>query len=424
MLQHNPQQNYQAHLLWPLLIAQSLGALNDNLFKTGVSVLLAYGVWNTAVLKPEIIISLAAALFTLPFILFAPLAGQLLQRFDERSIIRAIKAAEVLIVLLAAAALAMQSVLLALTVLFMLGTHSALLNPAKFSAVKQLMPPGRLLPANGLMNTGTFLAILAGNIGAGLIVLLPLGWLWLSALMLFLAVAGFLAASMMPVLLPPARHIWPPKWSFAPWQGARSVLRTLLQQKRPVFIAILGCAWFYFVGATLLTQLPNWTRHVLNADQHVFTLFMVLFSVGIALGSLLAGRWAKKSFVPAYFFGCGFFIICFVLASQNFIPSADVLTVEQFIHTPQSVSIMLSLLLISVCAGLFFVPLKTTIQRDTEDTARPAVLAASAYTDAVFIFAAAIISGALLSAGWGLALIFLGLGGLTLAWALFMYVSG
>lgn len=407
---------------WPLLAAQSLGALNDNLFKTGVSVLLAYGVWQTAVLKPEVMISLAAALFTLPFILFAPLAGQLLQRFDERSIIRGVKAAEVLIVLLAAASLAMQSVLLALTVLFMLGTHSALLNPAKFSAVKQLMPPGRLLPANGLMNTSTFLSILAGNIGAGLIILLPLGWLWLSALMLFLAVAGLLAVVLMPQIPGPARDIGPMKWSFSPWQGARLVLFTLLLQKRSVLIAIFGCAWFYFVGATLLTQLPNWTRHVLNADQHVFTLFMVLFSVGIALGSLLAGwlaqgRW-RQSVIDSGLIGCGLCIMIFVALSPdlNINDAGPLLTVQQFIKAEFAWAILLSLFLLAVCAGLFFVPLKTFIQQQTNDETRPHVLAASAYTDAVFIFAAAITSGALLSAGLGLDMVFIGLGLATIVW--------
>lgn len=414
----------RGHGFWPLLAAQSLGALNDNLFKTGVTVLIAYGLWQAGDIKPEMLVSIAAALFTLPFLLFAPLGGQLIQRFDEGLVIRAIKMAEIAIVILAGIALWLHNILLAFVVLFLLGTHSAMLNPAKFSALKRLMPDDKLLAGNGVMNTGTFLAILAGNIGAGLLAPQPGGAFMLAGVMAVMALLGFWFALRLPALLPAPPHLWPVRWMVSPLRGAAEMLRILLQQIWPVLFSIIGCAWFYFVGATLLMQLPNWTRQILKADADVFTLFMVIFSCGIAAGSVLAGFLGKGRFmrrvVGMGLLGCGIGIIDFAAASQRLAPpDADFLhDAGSFLAAHGSWHVMLALFLLSLFAGLFYIPLKTAIQSETADDARPKVLAASAYTDAAFIFMAAIAAAGLLGAGFGLTDIVFALGTLTMLLAL------
>lgn len=276
-----------------LFFTQLLSAFNDNFLKNAVVIWISATASRAQLfgLAPEVMISLCSGVFILPFFLLSASAGQLADRYPKPRLIVLIKAAEIGIMLLAALGFFRSSLALLLLGILLMGVHSAFLGPIKYAILPQLVGADELVAGNALVEMGTFLAILAGTISGGLLVLAPRAPSWLAACVVGSALAGFTASLRLPALPAVAPELE------VQWNRVRPTLEILriTRRTRAVFLSVLGISWFWFYGAALLTLLPTYARVTLGAHEQVVTLFLALFCVGIALGSLLCEKISGKN---------------------------------------------------------------------------------------------------------------------------------
>lgn len=379
---------------WPFFIVQAGGAFNDNLMKTAVVVLIAYGLWDVGGMNAAAIVSLAAAIFIVPFIVFCPLAGELADKYSKNTIIRAVKIAEIGIVLLAIPALFLQSLPLAMLALVGLGTHSAFFSPAKFAILPQHLEEGELIAANGLVGSGTYLAILGGTIAGASLAPLPGGIAIISVILLVCAGCGLAASFLIPPAPPPLPGL---KLSFNPARNIAGALRCAFTQKPGVAAAMLGVAWFYFVASAFHSQFPNFTGQVLKVDTTVLTLFMIVFSVGIGLGGMLNNRLlqgrVEARFVPFAIVGVGIFSLDLCLATAWFEnPGEGMMSLEAFLASASGLRILFDLLGLSLCGGLYVIPLRAIVQHRARDEEKARVVAAGSMIDSVMMLLSSVLA--------------------------------
>lgn len=386
----------------PLFITQFFGAFNDNLMKAFVVVMIAYSVWNTGSLEPEVIVSMAAGLFILPFVIFCPMAGSITDKYDKALILQRIKIAEILIVIAAIFTIYLESTLLAMIVLLALGTQSAFFSPGKFSILPQHLTKEELIGGNGLISTGTYLAILAGTIFGTIIALKPFDKEIVSALLMACAVIGYLASLKIPPA-PPQKD--DAKLNLNPFSAAFQTLKYAYLRPDGIFWAILSVSWFYFVAGTIHSQFPNFVKQSLNADTAVLTTFMITFSLGIAIGGLLNNRLLKSQistrFVPiAALAIAGLSLDMYFSAASfeaHYKDANTIMPLAQFIQIPASWRIFADIFLLSVAGGLYIVPIRTHIQHKTPEHHTAQVMAGNALTDSLFILLSSILATILLS---------------------------
>lgn len=407
----------------PLFITQFLGAFHDNLFKNALVVLLLYGIGMERPENPEVLVTMATGLFILPFVLFSALGGQLADKFDKRKVIKAVKLAEIGIAVLGGTALLAGSVQLSFMALFALGAQSALFGPSKYSILPQHLKTGELIGGNALLNTGTFLAILTGTI-AGTVLVAAENGIWIvSALLLICAAIGYAASRFIPFAPPKAQTL---KLDFNPVTETIAILRQTFSQGKKVVVAVLGVAWFYFLGGMFMAQLPNYTSGTLHADEHVLAFLLVIFSIGIALGGLLNNRLLKGKIearlVPPAILGITLFStdLYFSGGAARAITD-DPLTLSAFINDPAHWRVIIDLALISICGGLFVVPLNTIIQHFTDSKIRARIVAGSAIMNALFVVGSSVFSIALLLAGLEIRELFLTFAGLNALVGIYLY---
>lgn len=391
----------------PLFITQFLGAFHDNLFKNALVVLILYGVANNAAENPEMLVTIAAGLFILPFILFSAMGGQLADKFPKQKIIRAVKLAEIAIAALGAAALFSGSIVLSFATLFALGTQSAFFGPSKYSILPDHLKTDELISGNALLNTGSFLAILFGTIAGTVLIAQDNGIATVSILLAATAIIGYAAARLIPPTVPKAPDL---KLDLNPITETVDIMRHAFAQPRKVVRSMVGVAWFYFLGGMFMAQFPNFTRGTLGGDEQVLALFLVMFSVGIAFGGLLNNRLLRGRveavFVPLAILGITIFSIDLYFAS-NIKVGTELIGLKDFVTNPAHWRILFDVCMISICGGLFVVPLNAIIQHFTEDRQRARIIAGSAILNAVFIFASSVFSAALIAKGLEIREIFL-----------------
>ncbi len=405
----------------PLFITQFLGAFHDNVFKNALVVLLLYGILSSAGYNTELLVTLAAGIFILPYVIFSGIGGQLADKYAKNRMIRIIKLAEIAIALLGATALFSGSILLSLIALFALGTQSAFFSPSKYSILPQHLKDNELIGGNALLNTGTFLAILTGTMAGTLLVTFgepKTGIALVSGLMIFTAIIGYISSLSIPRAEPQAPDL---KINFNPFTETIDILKFSFKQKKGIVQAILGAAWFYFLGGMFTAQFPNYTEGTLGASEHVLAFFLATFSIGIAIGGLLNNRLLKGRveavYVPLAVLGISIFSIDLYFAAS---PFADALQIKMntqapvtliglsdFLSTIQGWRIIMDVFIVAFCGGLFVVPLKTIIQHYTEDAVRSRVLAGSNIMDAIFILSSSALSALLISLGWEIRELFL-----------------
>lgn len=397
----------------PLFITQFLGAFNDNLYKTALSVLVAYAVWDIGGWRPEIVVSLAAALFILPFMLFAPLAGQIADKYPRERVMQIIKATEIVIVCCAIVGVWIHSVPLLLVVLFAFGTHSAFFSPCKFSILPQHLNEGELIAGNALVNTGTYLAILFGSIIGGLLAFEGIGIILVCVLLLVVAIAGFVSSFYIPHAPPPSPDL---KVSFNLPAEANSIFTFARAQRNGVFTAMIGTSWFFFVGAMVLAQLPNYTKQVLGVDNVVLAFFMAVFSCGIAVGGLANDALLKSKVEATYvpfaalvltFFACDLYFASGVYHFVSPLLGDYLVTLPSFLSHTSGWRIVIDLFMISVAGGLYVVPLKSIVQERAVPEMRARIIAAGSFLDAVFILSASIMAIFMLGVGFAIEHLFL-----------------
>jgi acyl-[acyl-carrier-protein]-phospholipid O-acyltransferase/long-chain-fatty-acid--[acyl-carrier-protein] ligase len=381
----------------PFFAAQFLGAANDNLFKNALVILVLFKLGGAFGLAPGLLVTLAAGLFILPFFLFSAVAGEIADAREKARLVRFWKTAEVPIALAGWAALALGHVPAMLVVLFLLGLQSAFFGPVKYAILPELLAPQDLLAGNALVEAGTFLAILAGTIVGGWLVMAEGGQQWVGALSTACAVAGWGMARLVPECRPgdPSVRVG--------WEPVRQSIRVIrgARGNPQVWLAVLGISWFWMLGATYLTQFPNLAAGTLKAGQPVVTLMLTVFSVGIGLGSalcqaLLRGRVSAR-FVPwAALAMAAAGLDLWLAAGASFAVTG---TLAGFLEQSGAWRIVLDLLAVSVAGGLYIVPLYTLMQTCSADHARSRAVAANNILNAGFMVVSSLAGTAVLGAG-------------------------
>jgi hypothetical protein len=346
----------------PLFVTQLLGAFNDNLFKQAMILFVVYGIYNDAA-SETIFSGIASGVFTLPFFLFSAMSGQLADSMDKARIIRIVKFCEVLIMMVGAAGLVLAwqghavkeiAIPLLLLALFAMGVHSTFFGPIKYAILPQHLEKDEVLGGTGLVEAGTYIAILAGTIVAGVI---PVEWA--AAGVVATAVIGYFSGRQVPPA-PPVREDHSIDWHVI---RASITLVKGTMHIRPLYLAIVSISFFWTIGSVLFIQFPPLAKNVLTADKPVASLFLGVFSIGIAIGSvainwLLKGKVSAK-YAPASVIVMGLFVVAFYLVSSQWQGAADghLYGISEFIDHQMAVPLLASLLGIAVSGGMFVVPL-------------------------------------------------------------------
>ena len=392
----------------PFFWTQFLGAGNDNLFKFAFTVLVTYQL-HVSWLEPKMAGLVIGALFILPFLLFSATAGQWADKYDKARIMRSIKLLEVAIMVLAAWGFMTHGVIILLACVALMGLHSTFFGPVKYAYLPQHLSPRELTGGNGMVEMGTFVSILLGNVGGGLIMGLgDAGARWAALACVTVAVLGWLVSLRIPASPssePNLRLNWNP--ATETWRNLK-----LAREYPSVFRSLLGISWMWFFGAVFLSQFPSFAKDVLGGDAHVASLLLVVFSVGIAIGSLLCETLSHRSveigLVPVGAIGMSVFAFDLYLASQGVSHPADapLATVSQFLNNHANWRVMADLALLAFSAGLYSVPMYALIQLRAKPSHRARIIAANNILNALFMIVSAVAAGAMLSSGFTIPQVF------------------
>ncbi|MGH8561826.1 MAG: MFS transporter, partial [Nevskiales bacterium] len=407
----------------PFFLTQFLGAFNDNVFKNALVILLAFQAAGPAGagLDASVLVNLAAGLFILPFFLFSATCGQFADKYEKSRLMRLTKMMEIGVMLLGVAGFYLNSLPLLFTALFLMGTQSTLFGPAKYGILPQHLDSTELVGGNGLVEMGTFLAILLGTMTGGILIgLQDIGVLSVSVTIVVIAVLGLVASFGIPEAPPtdPALKInWNPVTET--WRNLR-----FASGNRTVFLSILGISWFWYFGATYLTQLPVYTKENLGGTAAVVTLLLTLFSLGVGVGSLLcerlSGRQVEIGLVPFGSIGMTIFSIdlFFAVPSQD---SGALVGIAGFLQQPEGWRVIWDVVLLGLFGGLYIVPLYALIQQRSEPSHRSRIIACNNILNAAFMVLSSAVAIGLLKAGLDNPQLFLVTALFNAAVALFIY---
>ncbi|MCX7556071.1 MFS transporter [Xanthomonadaceae bacterium JHOS43] len=382
----------------PFFLTQALGAFNDNVFRNALIILVTFHIAGLTSTERDLYSNLAAGLFVLPFFLFSANAGQWAEKFEKARSIRRIKLAEIALMLLAAIALWMQSLPLLLGALFLSGVQSALFGPLKYSILPQALRPSELVGGNALVESGTFLAILLGTFAGGWLMGLSGGTLWVGVALVGIACAGWIASRAIPAAPATAPDLT------LNWNPISETWRNVmfLRGHRAVLNSVLGVSWFWFFGSVFLAQLPNYTRLYLGGDQSVAPLVLMLFALGIGVGSLLCEVFSRRTveigLVPLGALGMTVFGIDLYFARPG-MAVATGLDWQQFLTAPGNLRICFDLVMIGMSGGFFTVPLYALIQQRSPRDRLSRTIAANNILNAAFMVGAAVLAIVLLNSG-------------------------
>jgi 1-acyl-sn-glycerol-3-phosphate acyltransferase len=407
----------------PFFWTQFSGAANDNLFKFAFTVMVTYQL-SVSWLPPAMAGLVIGALFILPFLLFSATSGQLTDKYDKTKMIRFVKNMEIAIMLVAAVGFMTDNVPILLLCTFLMGVHSTLFGPVKFAYMPQVLSERELTGGNGMVEMGTFVAILLGNVAGGLLVAIPgIGHTTVAVACVLAAVAGRAVAQFIPSVpaTDPGLTInWNPFTET--WRNLK-----LAHENIVVFRSLLGISWMWFFGAVFLSQFPSLAKEVLHGNEQVASLLLVVFSIGIGIGSLLcevlSRRHVEIGLVPLGAIGMSVFSIDLYFASRS-LPPSEIMGLGAFLAQSQHWRVMLDLALLSLFAGLYSVPMYALIQMRSQPTHRARIIAANNILNALFMIASSLIAGALLGAGFTVPQIFLftGIANAVVAFYIFMLV--
>ncbi|MFT6077668.1 MAG: acyl-[acyl-carrier-protein]-phospholipid O-acyltransferase, partial [Rickettsiales bacterium] len=293
----------QGHLLktkrfLPLFITQFFGAFNDNAFKNAFLIWFTYDLAIKTGQNPQIIVTLAAGLFILPFFLFSALAGGFADKFEKSKLVQRIKQVEIVLMLLCFAGFYFQSLSFLLGILFLMGIQSTFFGPLKYSLLPLHLRDDELIAGNGIIEGGTFISILLGTIIGGLLILTSYGVEIICAMLVLFAVVGYFASR----FIPESKSDDPDsKINFNIFTQTWKIIKYAREEKT-VWLSILGISWFWLIGITFLTGFPVYSKNIIGGDEKIVTLFLSIFSIGIAIGSVMCNKLLKGQisgkFVP------------------------------------------------------------------------------------------------------------------------------
>jgi len=402
---------------------QFLGALNDNIFKNALAILIMYRGMSVGGMEPRDVVVLSAGIFIAPFAIFSAFAGQLADKHRKPPLVRWTKFVEIVLMAVAAVGLLREDLPLLLVVLFLMGAQSSFFGPVKYSILPQLLRREELVGGNALVGSGTFLAILLGTIAGGVLVAVDdIGLSLVAAAVCTVAVAGF-ATSMMIPPLPAESPDLVVSWN--PVTPLRETVR-VTRSNRTVFLSILGISWFWFFGSCFIAILPEYGKSVLRGTEYVVTALLALFCVGTAIGSLLCERLSRRKvelgLVPIGSLGMTAAAVDLFLAGAPAAGDGAALRgLVEFAGQPESWRVMVDFVLIALFGGLYIVPLYALVQQRSAASHRSRVIAGSNILGAFFMVASSLMLTVLLYCGLTVPQIFAVLGVMNAAVAAFIY---
>ena len=407
----------------PLFVTQFLSAFNDNLFKFALVLFIKFQMTDLSADDSKALTTLAAGIFVLPFFLFSSLGGQLADKHEKSGLIQIIRMTEIPIMALAAVGFYLDSALLLLMVLFLMGTKSAFFGPLKYSILPEQLKRNELIGGNGLVEMATFLSILLGTILGGVLIVGTVGSFRVAALTITLAVLGYIASLFILKKIPRVPKL-KVNWNFL-GEALRISKRAL--SVRPIRISIFGISWFWLVGATFLAQFPNYTKDTLFGNESVATLLLFSLSAGIGVGSIACNRLLKSQvsakFAPwaVFFFGV-FCIDIFFASGQAVTGSAThLLSISEFLNYPANWRILADMILIAVSGGVFIVPLYSILQTTSDEKNRARMIAANNIMNSLFMVLSSLVTLVLFKIGFEVVHLFLTLGIINLGISWYFY---
>lgn len=422
----------------PLFITQFFGSFNDNAFKNAFLVWFTFTHVHYYGLDAPSMMSIAAALFILPFFLFSASAGQYADKYEKAWLTKKIKLVEILLMLLCSLFFYFQSVFGLLFILFAMGAQSTFFGPIKYSLLPEQLKSNELIQANSYIEAGTFLSILLGTIAGGVIILTESGILIVSVFLILFACIGYFASSYIPEA--PIRDLQL-KINYHILKETKRIIQ-FAKQDSVVWQSINAISWFWFVGVTFLTQFPVYTKDMIHANEQVVTLFLSIFSIGIGIGSILCNLLIKDKIstkiVPLGGIGLSLSIIFFLISSHFYLHIYDL----QAVHIVESINmqdsiplinsihltnssplllnisafldigfasytIMLSLLSIAIMSGIYVVPLYALMQDRADKSRISRIIAANNVMNALFMVISSILGLFLFSLGFNILDLFL-----------------
>lgn len=392
----------------PLFITQFFGAFNNNAFKNALILLITFRISDSVGINSQLLVTMAAGFFILPFFLFSATAGQLADKYEKSRMISTIKLIEIILMVLAALGFYLQSTYFLMFVLFVLGVQSTFFGPLKYAILPEQLHENELIAGNGLIEAGTFIAILLGTILGGVLILQKNGAGMVSAMIILVAIAGWYSS-----LLIPKTHNHQAKLKIN--YNFISETKNLLiysKQKRDVFLCILGISWFWFFGALFLSELPVFAKDALHANQSVVILFFTIFSIGLALGSVLCNKLLKGKihlfYVPFGILGMSIFTIDLYYSANHLADyTSRLMGAHQFLSSSNGWRIVVDLLFIATFGGLYTVPLYAMMQSHSTPSHRARIIALNNVMNALFMVIAALVAAGMIKFGFTVVDVFL-----------------
>lgn len=385
---------FKHHRFSAMFFTQFLGAFNDNVFKQALILILTYVAAAKMGMEISLLNNLAALLFILPYFLFSALAGQIADKYEKSKLTQGIKLLEICIMALAAIGFWFELYWLLFVALFLMGTQSTFFGPIKYGYLPEAMHKDELVGANGLFQTGTSLAILTGMMAAGVLTQLDHSTLWLIVSTLFVATLGYIASRHLPKTTPQAKDL-AINWNI--FSTSFDIIKYLYSLPL-LFFVIIGNSWFWFYGATFLTQTPEFSKVILHGDESVVILLLTLFSVGTALGSLLCKTLTKNQvslkLLPIGILGLSVFAIDLYLSLSSIAIQAP--------RTPYGISALMDmdgtwrvfadLFFLGFAGGVYIVPMYAFMQAYAPVSHRSRVVGANNIFNAIFMVGSAVFS--------------------------------
>lgn len=405
----------------PFFCTQFLGAFNDNTFKNALIILITYQAASWSQWSADTLVNICAGLFILPFFIFSASAGQLADKYEKSKLIRYIKALEILIMFAAALGFYLHNIIFLLAVLFLLGAQSTFFGPVKYSILPQHLLETELVGGNGLVEMGTFVAIILGTLFGGILISIDhWGPLVVSITTIIVAVIGLGCSWFIPKAAPVDPSL---RLSLDPIRQTWKCLK-LAKKNRTVFLSILGISWFWLFGAVFLTQIPLYSKSYLGGSEIIVTILLLMFCVGVGFGSLLceklSGFKIEIGLVPFGSFGLSIFAII-IYYLQPTASEFEYASLSAFLHNYHNWWILLNIALLGTFGGFYIVPLYALIQHRSEETHRSRIIAANNILNALFMVIAAVYAIVLLKLNFSVPQLFLITGILNMGVAIYIF---
>ncbi len=405
----------------PFFLTQFLGALNDNIFRNGLVILVTFQGVLVAGMDTSTLANVAGALFILPYFLFSATAGQLADKYEKSMLMRRIKLLEIGLMMIAGFAFVTQAYALLLIVLFLMGFQSTLFGPVKYAFLPQQLSTEELVGGNALVEAGTYTAIILGLIVGGLTVAIdPGNQVVIATCLIGVAIIGYLSSLRIPVTDPVAPDL---KIRLNIWTETWRIVR-YAREERSVFLSILGISWFWFFGSAMTLQLPAYTLDILNGNEAITTTLLVAFAVGVGVGSLLcermSGRRIELGLVPFGSIGLSLFAIDLYF-SQPMSFAVPATSVAEFLSRGGTWRLLADITLLGAFGGFYSVPLYALVQKRSRREHLSRIIAANNILNAIFMVFASVLSIGILGLGFSIPELFLVLAALNIVVAIYIY---